>query len=61
MTPKLLLAVAVLALAGCSKEMTNDQIITEVNRCQSAGLQARAVTSGDYNVIAVHCYPKESK
>ena len=52
---------AVLALAGCSKEMTNDQIITEVNRCQSAGLQARAVTSGDYNVIAVHCYPKESK
>jgi hypothetical protein len=53
-----LLAVALVVLAlGCGG-MTNDEIITEVNKCRRAGFDAKVLHGGLTNdPISVECVP----
>lgn len=38
--------------------MNNDEIITETKKCESAGLEARPVTSFSSRIIDIQCVPK---
>ena len=58
----LLLLIALVVIAGCSKSMTNDEIIAEIVKCRKAGLGVRQIIqkndiAWNYgNVIRVECY-----
>lgn len=49
-----------LLLCGCSVSgMTNDQIITESNKCSSAGFDISVMRYlGNGEIIAIECLPK---
>lgn len=42
-------------LVGCTHRMSNDEIIVEAVKCDSAGLQFRQVFNYDGTVKAVYC------
>jgi hypothetical protein len=48
-------------LTGCGpKELTNDEIIAESNKCMDAGFRANVLRNGwDWSVIGVQCLPKD--
>ena len=62
---KILTIVAVLLLSACSPDyqpMTNDEIIAEVKKCESAGLDAERFSKGiDYKTYRIECRPKGKK
>jgi len=49
------LIVGLFWLIGCSKALTNDQIIAEVKKCHDAGLDVRELTNTNNEIIEVQC------
>jgi hypothetical protein len=44
---------------SCARIMTNDEIITETNKCNQAGLDAEALHCGDdMQTVIIQCKPR---
>lgn len=55
----LLILLPIVFLSGCSKEISNDDIIKETKKCESAGLRAKTIPNGwTYDVVKIQCVPK---
>ena len=54
---KICIAALVTALCGCS--MSNEEVISESNKCKAEGFNASIVRSGLHlNIIKIECLPK---
>lgn len=58
---KIMLLLFGIFLIGCSKPMTNEEIIEEKNLCERNNMDYELVISGwDYKVINVICIPPKA-
>lgn len=58
---KLLFLFCGILLCGCDKPLTNDQIISEVKKCEAAGLKAHLYVDNEwaeYKITYVQCEVK---
>ena len=58
---ELLIVALVAVMSGCHIPMSNEEIITEVNRCQSAGLLPELFRDISSRIVYVGCIPPPAR